>query len=319
MQVILQSALRIGFPEQSVLWISQCYNRSKEAVVQVLGAIYSRTKEVIRRKISGNHIDLIQQGNCLTQSLVLQPTLAITRFDIRRNRSTEIFRLKSNLFRDRQILCFYQSKKIFRIENSLILSYSLSLTLGFSGRQIVHRQVMTTSRLHFALDKIALTCCIHSLKDIHTLQSDIIRSSCTQSLGMDFSLTTPREAFAHSARRVHTRTVKRMRARARRAGYVVNIQGGNMIINYMSIRNRIPSNQFETTPKWVFNLCNTSLATYLVIRSAEFRIPSIIEIRSKSIGARFCIYRNLSSTFFVFSFQYRNGLPLTCRQLNQCG
>ena len=183
----------------------------------------------------------------------------------------------------------------------------------------MHIQVMTTSRLHFTLDKIALTCCIHSLKDIHTLQSDIIRSSCTQSLGMDFSPTTPREAFAHSARRVHTRTVKRMRARARKAGYVVNIQGGNMIINYMSIRNRIPSNQFETTPKWVFNLCNTSLATYLIIRSKGFRVPSIFVIRSKSICARFCIYRNLSSTFFIFSFQYRNGLPLTCRQLNQCG
>ena len=126
MQVVLQSALRIGLPEQSVLWISHCYNRSKEVVVQVLGAIYSRTKEAIRRKISGNHIDLIQQGNCLTQSLVLQPTLAITRFDIRRNRSREIFRLKSNLFRDRQILRFYQSKKNIsdrKFSYSLILSF----------------------------------------------------------------------------------------------------------------------------------------------------------------------------------------------------
>ena len=152
------------------------------AVAQALGAIYSRTNEAIRENISGKHIDLIQQGNCLRQSLALQPTFAITRFDIRRNRSRETFRRKSNLIRDRQFQHFCQSKKTFRIGKP-----SHSLTLSFFGFGLFRETnsahaVMTSSRLHFALDKTALTCCIHSLKDMHTLQSDAIRSSCTQSV-----------------------------------------------------------------------------------------------------------------------------------------
>ena len=178
--------------------ISHCYSRSKEAVAQALGAIYSRAKEAIRENISGKHTDLIQQGSCLRQSLALQPTLAITRFDIRRSRSRETFRRKSNLIRDRQILHFCQSKKTFRIGK---LSHSLTLSFFgfglFSETNSAHA-VMTSSRLHFTLDKIALTCCIHSLKDMHTLQSDAIRSSCTQSLGVDFSATSPEK---------HSRTV----------------------------------------------------------------------------------------------------------------
>ena len=156
-----------------------CYSRSKEAVAKAIGAIYSRTKEAFRGNISGKHIDLTRQGNCLRQSLALKPTLAITRFDIRRNRSRETFRRKSNLIRDRQILHFCQSKKTFRIGK-----LSHSLTLSFFGFGLFRETnsahaVMTSSRLHFTLDKTALTCCIHSLKDMQSLQSAAIRSSCT--------------------------------------------------------------------------------------------------------------------------------------------
>ena len=170
------------------------------------------------------------------QSLAVKPTLAITRFDIRRNRSRETFRRKSNLIRDRQILHFCQSKKTFRIGK-----LSHSLTLSFFGFGLFRETnsahaVMTSSRLHFTLDKTALTCCIHSLKDMHTLQSAAIRSSCTQSLGVDFSPTTPREAFAHSAGRVHARTVKLTRAQGGRVVYAMSIQSGNMIVSHMSIR-----------------------------------------------------------------------------------
>ena len=68
----------------------------------------------------------------------------------------------------------------------------------------------------------------------------------------------------------------------------MSIQGGNMIISRMSIRIRITFEQFETTPNWVFNLCNTSVATYLVIRSAGFRVPLIFAIRSRPICSKFC-------------------------------
>ena len=75
---------------------------------------------------------------------------------------------------------------------ALSFSHTLFLWLwAFSGKQTV------SSRLHFTLDKTALTCCIHSLKDMHTLQSAAIRSSCTQSLGVDFSPTIMRFSGMH--------------------------------------------------------------------------------------------------------------------------
>ena len=184
---------------------------SKEAVAQALGAIYSRAKEAIRENISGKRTDLIQQGSCLRQSLALQPTLAITRFDIRRNRSRETLRLKSNLIRDRQILCFYQSKKTFRIGK---LSYSLALSFfgfGLFKETSSAHAIMTSSRLHLTLDKTALICCIHSLKDMHT--------HCNR-------MQSEAHALSPSA-------VKRTRTRGRRAGHAESIQGGNMIISHI--------------------------------------------------------------------------------------
>ena len=181
--------------------ISHCCSRSKEAVVQALGAIYSRTKEAIRENISGKHIDLTQQGNCLRQSLALQPTLAITRFNIRRNRSRETFRLKSNLIRDRHILHFSQSKKTFRIGK---LSHSLALSFlwfwAFQGnKQCTCSHDKQSASLYNRQDSIDM---LHSLTQGHAHTAIGIRSSCTQSLGVDFSPTTPREALARSARRV---------------------------------------------------------------------------------------------------------------------
>ena len=186
--------------------VSHCYSRSKEAVAQALGAIYSRTREAIRENISGKHIDLIQQGNCLRQSLAWQPPLAITRFDIRRNRSRETFRRKSNLIRNRQsleILHFCQSKKTFRIGK---LSHTLFLWFWLFRETNSAHAVMTSSRLSLYIRQNSIDM-LHSLTQGHAHTA--IGSSCTQSLGVDFSPTTPREAFAHSARRVHARTVKR--------------------------------------------------------------------------------------------------------------
>ena len=69
----------------------------------------------------------------------------------------------------------------FESESFLILSLSLSLVFGFGLFRETNsaHAVMTSSRLHFTLDKTALTCCIHSLEDMQSLQSDAIRSSCT--------------------------------------------------------------------------------------------------------------------------------------------
>ena len=132
--------------------VGHCYSRSKESVAEAIGAIYSRTKEAFRGNISGKHIDLTRQGNCLRQSRPLEPTLAITRFDIRRNRSRETFRRRSNLIRDRQIQHFSQSKKSCRIGK-----LSHALTLSFFGFGLFRETnsahaVMTGSRLHFTLD-----------------------------------------------------------------------------------------------------------------------------------------------------------------------
>ena len=108
----------------------------------------------------------------------------------------------------------------FESENFLILSLSLSLVFGFGLFRETNsaHAVMTSSRLHFTLDKTALTCCIHSLEDMQSLQSDAIRSSCT---------------------RVHARTVKRVCTPGGRVVHTLSIQGGSMIISIMSIRNRI--------------------------------------------------------------------------------
>ena len=59
-------------------------------------------------------------------------------------------------------------------------------------------------------------------------------------------------------------------------------------------------NHFETPPKRVPTLCGTSVATYLVIRSVGFCMPSISAILSKPICTRFCTYWNLSSRCLVF-------------------
>ena len=65
----------------------QSHRHSEQSTV----ALRKQSEKTFR---GSKHIDLTQQGNCLRQSLALQPTPAITRFDIRRNRSRETFRLK---------------------------------------------------------------------------------------------------------------------------------------------------------------------------------------------------------------------------------
>ena len=123
-------------------------------------------------------------------------------------------------------------RKHFGSENSLFL-----LTLCFlwfwafqGNKQCTCSHDKQSASLYIRQDSIDM---LHSLTQGHAhTQSAAIRSSCTQSLGVDFSPTTPREAFTHSARRVHARTVKRTRTRG-------GIQGGNMIISHMSIRNHI--------------------------------------------------------------------------------
>ena len=96
-----------------------------------------------------------------------------------------------------------------------ILSFShlsLSLVLGFSGKHNSAHAVMTSSRLHFTLDKTALTCLHSKHSSTCKLHSAVaIGISCTQSLGLDFSPVTPRDALQAvrgSVCRVHARTVK---------------------------------------------------------------------------------------------------------------
>ena len=68
------------------------------------------------------------------------------------------------------------SNKSVKLTNSLTLSF---FGFGLFRDTNSAHAVMTSSRLHFTLDKTALTCCIHSLRDMQSLPSDAIRSSCT--------------------------------------------------------------------------------------------------------------------------------------------
>ena len=94
-------------------------------------------------------------------------------------------------FRERK----YFSRKIHS-ENSLILSSLSFFGFGLFGKHNSAHAVMTSSRLHFTLDKTALTCLHSKHSNTCTLHSAVaIGISCTQSLGLDFSPVTPRDAL----------------------------------------------------------------------------------------------------------------------------
>ena len=156
MPIILQSSLRIGLPQVCIAGLAIATVEARRQSQRHSEEIYSRTKEAVRENISGKHIGLIRQGSCLGQSLALQPALAITRFDIRRNRSRESFRRKSNLIRDRQILYFYQSKKIFGIGK---LSYSL--TLSFFDFGLFRETNSASASLYISQDTTHSRTCTH--------------------------------------------------------------------------------------------------------------------------------------------------------------
>ena len=193
-------------------------------------------KEAFRRKHSrGKHVDLIQQGNCLRQSLASEPTLAITRFGVRRNQKSE------NHFRANPI-SFEIGKSSIPADRSFRIGkkFSHSLTLSFFGFGLFRETnsahaVMTSSRLHFTLDKTALTCCIQSLKNMQSLQSDAIRSSCTS---VPRSGLQSYDAYGDIRAQCKKSTCTHSEESGR-AGHALSIQGGNMIISVMSNRNSI--------------------------------------------------------------------------------
>ena len=73
-----------------------------------------------------------------------------------------------------------------------------------------------------------------------------------------------------------------------------------MIIGIMSISGKILEPFRHSTKMCPQSLQHISCKTYLVIRSADFRVPTILAILSRQICTRFWTYRNRSSTCFVF-------------------
>ena len=156
MPAALQSTPHSILPER----VGHCYSRSKEAVAEAIGAIYSRTKEAFRENISGKHIDLIRQGNCLRQSLhsnlhlqSLDSTFGETDREKHFEESPISFEIgKSCISANR--------RKHFGSESSLILSHSLSLALGFF-RETNSKQ---SASLYIRQDSIDM---LHSLTQGH--------------------------------------------------------------------------------------------------------------------------------------------------------
>ena len=130
-----------------------CYSLAGQSTV----ALRKQSAKTFR----GKHI--VHSARQLSQTAPLHQDLklAFTSFCISAKK-------ESNLIRDRQLK---QSTIREIISSRKILSHYL--TLSFFGFGLFRETnsahaVMASSRLHFTLDKTALTCCIQSLKDMHT-------------------------------------------------------------------------------------------------------------------------------------------------------
>ena len=156
--------------------VGHCYSRSKEAVTEAIGAIYSSTTEAFRGEtFRGN--TLISFGREIVSDSPLHWNLHLPSLD-----STFGETDREKHFEEDPISFEIGTANRRNHFGSEKLSHSL--TLSFFGFGLFRETnsahaVMTSSRLHFTLDKTALTCCIHSLKDMQSLQSAAIRSSCT--------------------------------------------------------------------------------------------------------------------------------------------
>ena len=134
---------------------------------------------------------------CLGHSLA--QALAITRHSTRKDDRENIFGRSHSRSENSNSLWFretkYFSRKIYS-ENSLILSSLSFFGFGLFRKHNSAHAVMTSSRLHFTLDKTALTCLHSKHSSTCKLHSAVaIGISCTQSLGLDFSPATPRDAL----------------------------------------------------------------------------------------------------------------------------
>ena len=106
---------------------------------------------------------------CLRHSLA--QALAITRHSTRKDDRENIFFRKISFEIRKLEQSLVSRNKIFQSENSLrkFLSVSHSLSFfgfGLFGKHNSAHAVMTSSRLHFTLDKTALTC-LHSHTQAH--------------------------------------------------------------------------------------------------------------------------------------------------------
>ena len=100
-------------------------------LLQSGGTIYSRTKETISENIPGETHCSLSKAVVSDSPLHQDLKLAFTSFCISAKK-------ESNLIRDRQLK---QSEKSFGVGKfSLIISHSLALVLGFSGKPTVHMQ-----------------------------------------------------------------------------------------------------------------------------------------------------------------------------------
>ena len=111
--------------------------------------------------------------HCLTQSLAGQ----LQSLDIRREKNRrKHFRKISFEIENSNILWFRETKYFSRKIHSENFSHSLSFFgFGLFGKHNSAHAVMTSSRLHFTLDKTALTC-LHSNTQAHAHCIQLLQS-----------------------------------------------------------------------------------------------------------------------------------------------
>ena len=200
-------------------------------------------------------------------------------------KTEKTFRCESNLIRDRQIQ--HSCRSIISDRKK----FSRTLTLSFFGFGLFRETnsahaVMTSLRLHFTLDKTALTCCIQSLKDMQSLQSAALRSSCTsvprgglQSYDAygDIRAQCKKSTCRHSQESVHS---------GRDGGAYIEHSGrqhDHQCHEHQELRNSITFKPIRDYSQLGFqSLQNISSHIF-----AGFLVPSIFAIFSKPICTRF--------------------------------
>ena len=150
---------------------------------------------------------------------------------------------------------------------------------------------------------------------MQSLQSDAIRSSCAsvprsglQSYDAygDIRAQRKKSTCTHSEESVHS---------GREGGACIEHSGRQHDSHDHQCHEHQEQHyltSLETTPSWVFSRCRTSVATYLVIRSAGFLLPSIFVCHFEQTH----LHQILNSLniqepqFHMFCFSF---LPLICQ------